>query len=381
MSKYADASPERLLISACLIGSCCKYNGAANTLPKETLSELKQHYRLVPVCPEVAGGLSVPRVPAERKGERIITAAGSNVTEAYSKGAKTALRLAKKFGCCAALLKHRSPSCGNSMIYDGSFSSTVIKGRGVAAEILMKEGIPVYNENELHEILPEEKEITLDEILAVCDHTLLRVDCTSEEIKALCDQGIKFHCASVCIPPCHVAGAKRYVGDKLKICTVIGFPNGYMTSAAKAFEAADAVKNGADEVDMVINLSMVKDGCWQDVANDIKAVREASKGALLKVIIECCLLTEEEKIRLCEIVSESGAEFIKTSTGFSKGGATFADVKLMREHCAPQVQVKAAGGISSLDDAREFMRLGATRLGTSRIVKIAINQETEKTEY
>ena len=381
MSKYADTSTERLLISSCLIGSCCKYNGAANTLSKETLSVLKQHYRLVPVCPEVAGGLSVPRVPAERRGERIITAAGSDVTEAYSKGAKTALRLAQKFGCCAALLKHRSPSCGNSMIYDGSFSSTVIKGRGVAAEILMKEGIPVYNENELHEILPEEKEITLDEILAVCDHTLLRVDCTSEEIKALCDQGIKFHCASVCIPPCHVAGAKRYVGDKLKICTVIGFPNGYMTSAAKAFEAADAVKNGADEVDMVINLSMVKDGCWQDVANDIKAVREASKGVLLKVIIECCLLTEEEKIRLCEIVSDSGAEFIKTSTGFSKGGATFADVKLMREHCAPQVQVKAAGGISSLDDAREFMRLGATRLGTSRIVKIAINQETEKTEY
>jgi deoxyribose-phosphate aldolase len=381
MSKYADTSTERLLISSCLIGSCCKYNGAANTLSKETLSVLKQHYRLVPVCPEVAGGLPVPRVPAERRGERIITAAGSDVTEAYSKGAKTALRLAQKFGCCAALLKHRSPSCGNSMIYDGSFSSTVIKGRGVAAEILMKEGIPVYNENELHEILPEEKEITLDEILAVCDHTLLRVDCTSEEIKALCDQGIKFHCASVCIPPCHVAGAKRYVGDKLKICTVIGFPNGYMTSAAKAFEAADAVKNGADEVDMVINLSMVKDGCWQDVANDIKAVREASKGVLLKVIIECCLLTEEEKIRLCEIVSDSGAEFIKTSTGFSKGGATFADVKLMREHCAPQVQVKAAGGISSLDDAREFMRLGATRLGTSRIVKIAINQETEKTEY
>ena len=381
MSKYADTSTERLLISSCLIGSCCKYNGAANTLSKEALSVLKQHYRLVPVCPEVAGGLPVPRVPAERRGERIITAAGSDVTEAYSKGAKTALRLAQKFGCCAALLKHRSPSCGNSMIYDGSFSSTVIKGRGVAAEILMKEGIPVYNENELHEILPEEKEITLDEILAVCDHTLLRVDCTSEEIKALCDQGIKFHCASVCIPPCHVAGAKRYVGDKLKICTVIGFPNGYMTSAAKAFEAADAVKNGADEVDMVINLSMVKDGCWQDVANDIKAVREASKGVLLKVIIECCLLTEEEKIRLCEIVSDSGAEFIKTSTGFSKGGATFADVKLMREHCAPQVQVKAAGGISSLDDAREFMRLGATRLGTSRIVKIAINQETEKTEY
>ena len=229
------------------------------------------------------------------------------------------------------------------------------------------------NENEMNEAMPEE--ITLAEILAACDHTLLRVDCTSDEIKTLCDQAIKYHCASVCIPPCHVAGAKRYVGDKLKICTVVGFPNGYMTSATKAFEAADAVKNGADEVDMVINLSMVKDGSWQNVAKDIKAVREASQGALLKVIIECCLLTDEEKIKLCEIVSESGAEFIKTSTGFSKGGATFEDVKLMREHCAPEVQVKAAGGISSLEDAREFMRLGATRLGTSRIVKIAIAQE------
>lgn len=375
MSKSVDIPRKSLMISACLTGSCCKYNGGANTLPEETLSALKKHYRLVPVCPEVAGGLPVPRIPAERRGDRIVTSEGSDVTEAYAKGAETALRLAAKFGCCAALLKHRSPSCGNSMIYDGSFTSTLIKGRGAAAEIIMKEGIPVYNENELNEILPSEKEFTLDEILAICDHTLLRVDCTSDEIKALCDQAIKYHCASVCIPPCHVAGAKRYVGDRLKICTVIGFPNGYMTTAAKAFEAADAVKNGADEVDMVINLSMVKDGSWQNVANDIKAVREASKDALLKVIIECCLLTEEEKIRLCEIVSDSGAEFIKTSTGFSKGGATFEDVKLMREHCAPQVQVKAAGGISTLEDAREFMRLGATRLGTSRIVKIAIAQE------
>ena len=381
MSKSGDSPGQSLLISACLIGSECKYNGGSNALPEETLSTLKRRFRLIPVCPEVAGGLSVPRMPAERRGEKIISSAGDDVTEAYRKGAETALRLAGLYGCSAALLKHRSPSCGNSLIYDGSFTSTLIKGRGAAAEILMKEGIPVYNENEIHEILPTEQEITLDEILAICDHTLLRVDCTSEEIKTLCDQAIKYHCASVCIPPCHVAGAKRYVGDRLKICTVIGFPNGYMTTAAKAFEAADAVKNGADEVDMVINLSMVKDGSWQNVANDIRAVREASKDVLLKVIIECCLLTEEEKIRLCEIVSDCGAEFIKTSTGFSKGGATFADVKLMREHCAPQVQIKAAGGISSLEDAKEFMRLGATRLGTSRIVKIAINQAAENSEY
>ena len=213
------------------------------------------------------------------------------------------------------------------------------------------------------------------EILEKCDHTLLRVDCTSEEIRRLCDQGIKYNCASVCIPPCHVAGAKRYVGDQLKICTVIGFPNGYMTSAAKAFEAADAVKNGADEVDMVINLSMVKDGCWADVEKDIRAVREATRGTLLKVIIECCLLTEEEKIRLCHIVSDCGCEYIKTSTGFSKGGATREDVALLRANVAPEVKVKAAGGISSLQDAEDFINLGAERLGTSRIVKLAMELE------
>ena len=216
------------------------------------------------------------------------------------------------------------------------------------------------------------------EILEKCDHTLLRVDCTSEEIRRLCDQGIKYNCASVCIPPCHVAGAKRYVGDQLKICTVIGFPNGYMTSAAKAFEAADAVKNGADEVDMVINISMVKDGCWADVEKDIRAVREATRGTLLKVIIECCLLTEEEKIRLCHIVSDCGCEYIKTSTGFSKGGATREDVALLRANVAPEVKVKAAGGISSLQDAEDFIALGADRLGTSRIVKLAM--ELEKAE-
>lgn len=218
----------------------------------------------------------------------------------------------------------------------------------------------------------------IKDILNKCDHTLLRVDCSSQEIKELCDQAIKYSCASVCIPACHVAGAKRYVGDKLAICTVIGFPNGYMTTAAKAFEAADAVKNGADEIDMVINLSMVKDKCWTDVLNDIKAVRKATEGKILKVIIETCLLTEEEKIKMCEIVNESGADFIKTSTGFSKAGATREDVELMRKYSAAHVQVKAAGGISSLKDAEDFINLGATRLGTSRIVKLAIQLESEE---
>ena len=215
----------------------------------------------------------------------------------------------------------------------------------------------------------------IKDILEKCDHTLLRVDCTSGEIRALCDQAIKYNCASVCIPPCHVPGAKRYVGDKLKICTVIGFPNGYMTTAAKAFEAADAVKNGADEIDMVINVSMVKDGCWDDVEKDISAVREATRGHILKVIIECCLLTDDEKIRLCGIVAKCGADYIKTSTGFSKGGATREDVKLMRENCPASVKVKAAGGISSLQDAEDFIAIGADRLGTSRIVKLAMEQE------
>lgn len=215
----------------------------------------------------------------------------------------------------------------------------------------------------------------IKDILKTCDHTLLRVDCTSSEIRALCDQAIKYNCASVCIPPCHVAGAKRYVGDKLAICTVIGFPNGYMTSAAKAYEAEDAVNNGADEIDMVINLSMVKDGCWDAVKKDIAAVREATRGHILKVIIECCLLTEEEKVKMCEIVSACGADYIKTSTGFSKGGATREDVKLMRANCPASVKVKAAGGISSLADAEDFINLGAERLGTSRIVKLAMEQE------
>ena len=215
----------------------------------------------------------------------------------------------------------------------------------------------------------------LNEILSKCDHTLLRQDCTAAEIRELCDQAIRYHCASVCIPPAHVAGAKKYVGDKLTICTVIGFPNGYMSSSVKAFEARDAIAHGADEVDMVINLGMVKDGCWGDVLADIQAVRHASEGKILKVIIETCLLTEEEKLQLCAIVSASGADFIKTSTGFSTGGATFEDVALLRAHCDPKVKVKASGGISSLEDAEKFIELGAERLGTSRIVKIAMAQE------
>lgn len=221
----------------------------------------------------------------------------------------------------------------------------------------------------------------LKDILAKCDHTLLRVDATADEIRALCDEGMKYSCASVCIPAAHVAGAKRYVGDKLAICTVIGFPNGYSTSAVKAYEAADAVKNGADEIDMVINLGMVKDGCWELVSEDIKAVRAATEGKILKVIIETCLLTEEEKIKLCEVVSETGADYIKTSTGFSKAGATREDVALMRKHSAPHLKVKAAGGISSLQDAEDMINLGADRLGTSRIVKIASAQDTSDCSY
>ncbi len=212
------------------------------------------------------------------------------------------------------------------------------------------------------------------EILAKCDHTLLRQDCTGAEIRELCDQGIRYGCASVCIPPAHVAGAKQYVGNHLRICTVIGFPNGYMTSAVKAFEARDAIAAGADEVDMVVNLGMVKDACWGNVLDDIRAVRAASVGKILKVIIETCLLTYEEKLQLCSIVSASGADFIKTSTGFSTGGATFEDVALLRAHCDPRVRVKASGGIASLADARRFIELGADRLGTSRIVKIAMEQ-------
>ena len=215
-----------------------------------------------------------------------------------------------------------------------------------------------------------------EEILRRCDHTLLRQDCTAAEIQALCDQAIRYHCASVCIPPCHVAGAKKYVGDQMRICTVVGFPNGYATAATKAFEASDAIRHGADEIDMVVNLSMVRDACWKDVLDEIRTVRNATLGKVLKVIIETCLLTEEEKNQLCAIVSVSGADYIKTSTGFSTGGATFEDVALLRRCCDPRLKIKAAGGISTLADAARMIALGADRLGISRIVKLVMEQET-----
>lgn len=208
------------------------------------------------------------------------------------------------------------------------------------------------------------------EILAKVDHTLLSQAATWDEIRAICDDGVKYHTASVCIPASYVSQAKAYVGQTLPICTVIGFPNGYSTTKAKCFEASDAVENGADEIDMVINLGWVKDGMWDELLAEIKAVKAACHGKLLKVIIETCLLTDEEKIKLCQIVSDSGADFIKTSTGFSTAGATFHDVELFAAHVAPHVKIKAAGGISSLDDAERFIALGASRLGTSRIVKI-----------
>ena len=211
----------------------------------------------------------------------------------------------------------------------------------------------------------------LKEILRKCDHTLLAQTATWEQIKALCDDGIKYGTASVCIPASYVKQAKEYVGDKLCICTVIGFPNGYDTTAAKCFMATDAVNNGADEVDMVINVGWVKDKLYDKILDEIKAIKEACHGRLLKVIIETCLLTEEEKIEMCRVVSESGAEYIKTSTGFSTGGATKDDVALMKKYCAPHLKIKAAGGISSIEDAEDFINLGASRLGTSRIVKLA----------
>ena len=211
----------------------------------------------------------------------------------------------------------------------------------------------------------------LSEILKKCDHTLLGQTATWAEIQAICDDGMKYNTASVCIPASYVKAAKEYVGDKLAICTVIGFPNGYATTAAKCFMAADAVANGADEVDMVINIGWAKDGKWDEITEEIAAIKDACNGKLLKVIIETCHLTDEEKIALCKCVSDSGADYIKTSTGFSKAGATFADVELFAKHVAPHVKIKAAGGISSIEDAEEFIRLGADRLGTSRIVKIA----------
>lgn len=215
----------------------------------------------------------------------------------------------------------------------------------------------------------------INEILSRVDHTLLNVNATLGEIKAICDDGINYGCASVCIPPCYVKAAKQYVGDKIAVCTVIGFPNGYNTTAVKCFETEEAVKNGADEIDMVINIGLVKDGKYNDILNEINAVKKSCNGKTLKVIIETCLLTEEEKIRMCETVSASDADFIKTSTGFSTGGATREDIILFTGHCRNTLKIKAAGGIGSLQDAEDFISLGASRLGTSRIVKLIKNQE------
>ena len=208
------------------------------------------------------------------------------------------------------------------------------------------------------------------EILKRLDHTLLKQDATWEQIKKICDEGVEYGVASVCIPPSFVKRAAEYLDGRLAVCTVIGFPNGYMTTASKVFETEDAVKNGADEIDMVINIGMVKEGNYGGVLDEIRAVRRACEGKILKVIIETCLLTEEEKIRMCQVVTESGADYIKTSTGFASGGATFEDVKLMRAHVGPQVKVKAAGGISSGEDTETFIQLGADRLGTSRLIKL-----------
>ena len=219
----------------------------------------------------------------------------------------------------------------------------------------------------------------LKDILSKCDHTLLAQTATWDEIRAICDDGMKYGCASVCIPASYVKQAAEYVAGKLPICTVIGFPNGYDTTAAKCFLPSDAVDNGADEVDMVINIGWAKEGRFDAVRDEIAAVKKACKGRLLKVIIETCLLTDEEKIALCKAVSDSGADYIKTSTGFSTGGATFHDVELFAAHVAPHVKIKAAGGISSLADAEEFIRLGASRLGTSRIVKLAKAMEKNET--
>lgn len=212
--------------------------------------------------------------------------------------------------------------------------------------------------------------MNIQDILSKCDHTLLAVTATWADIRALIDDGIKYKTASVCIPPCFVSEAKQYAQDKIAICTVIGFPNGYNSTEVKVFEAADAVSNGADEIDMVINIGDLKAGNYQKIQDEIAAVKAACDDKLLKVIIETCLLTEQEKIKMCEIVTAAKADYIKTSTGFSKAGATREDVIIFSQHVGKDVKIKAAGGISSIKDAEDFVSLGASRLGTSRIVKI-----------
>lgn len=216
------------------------------------------------------------------------------------------------------------------------------------------------------------------DVLKIVDHTLLKQTATWDEIRQILDDAMKYETASACIPASYVKQAAEYVGGKLPICTVIGFPNGYNTAAVKVFETKDAIANGAEEIDMVINIGHLKDKKYQEIEDEIRQIYEACNGKILKVIIETCLLTEEEKIKMCEIVTSAGAEYIKTSTGFSTSGATFADVELMKKYVGKDVKVKAAGGISSFDDAEEFMRLGADRLGTSRLVKIAKVESTIK---
>ena len=214
-----------------------------------------------------------------------------------------------------------------------------------------------------------------NEVLKHVDHTLLTQTATWEEIKAICDDAVKYGTASACIPPSYVAQAKEYVGEKLAICTVIGFPNGYMTTATKEFETKDAIANGADEIDMVINIGWLKDKKYDLLENEIRTLKAACGEKILKVIIETCLLTDDEKVKMCEIVTTAGADYIKTSTGFSKAGATYADIELFAKNIGPAVKMKAAGGISSMDDAEKFLELGADRLGTSRIIKIVKNEE------
>lgn len=215
----------------------------------------------------------------------------------------------------------------------------------------------------------------LSQLLGRVDHTLLTQTATWPEIRQICEDGLRYHCASVCIPPSYVKQAADYLAGRLPVCTVIGFPNGYSTTAVKCFEASDAVANGASEIDMVINLGWVKDGNWDALLAEMQAVRTACPEAVLKVIVETCLLTEAEKVHLCEIVSQSGADYIKTSTGFAGGGATREDVALMKTHIAPHLKIKAAGGIATLQDGADFLALGADRLGTSRIVKAAKEAE------
>jgi deoxyribose-phosphate aldolase len=212
------------------------------------------------------------------------------------------------------------------------------------------------------------------EILSRCDHTLLKQEATWAQIQEVCDDGKRYECASVCIPASYVKQAAEYLGNDLKICTVIGFPNGYATTEVKVFETEDAIRGGADEIDMVVNLGWVKDARWEDILSEIRAVKASCQGRILKVIVEACLLTEAEKIKLCELVTLAGADYIKTSTGFSTGGATREDVALFKAHIGPEVKIKAAGGIRTLQDAEDFIHLGADRLGTSAIVKLVKNE-------